>query len=80
MVQAQHDNRSRRSGTRGPDDGTLQAWCSVCRTDAILEPVPCEDGHGADCPEWVCVACSYVLVLGGVADDADGHHRAAGAA
>lgn len=80
MVQAQHEITSRHLGTREADEGALQAWCSICRTDATLEPVPCEDGHGSDCPEWVCVACNYVLVFGGVVDDAGGRRRTAGAA
>jgi hypothetical protein len=23
----------------------------------------CEDGHGLDCPEWMCVDCGYAMLL-----------------
>ena len=23
----------------------------------------CEDGHGLDCPEWLCVECGYAMLL-----------------
>jgi hypothetical protein len=29
-----------------------------------FEQVVCEDGHGFDCPEWVCVQCGDALVIG----------------
>jgi hypothetical protein len=44
-------------------------WCTVCAAEAVLEGVPCADGHGGDCPELVCRECGYVLVLGAVFDD-----------
>ncbi len=42
--------------------------CSVCGSARTFEPVPCEDGHGVDCPEVLCVECGYVVSLGVVAD------------
>lgn len=66
---------SDRTGSRGRSRAAtastaVTAWCSVCAADVTLERVPCGDGHGADCPEWVCVECSYVLVLSAVVDAA----------
>lgn len=49
------------SGRGGPSgDG----WCSVCAAEVGFERAPCGDGHGVDCPERVCLACSSVVVVG----------------
>ena len=37
--------------------------CSVCGQARSFELLPCADGHGADCPELVCVECGYVVVV-----------------
>ncbi len=44
-------------------------WCSVCEQEAPLEPFDCLDGHGADCPELVCVECGAVVVVGSLVED-----------
>ena len=43
-------------------------WCSVCTQEMPLEPVPCGEGHGGDCPELLCRECGYVVVLGSLAE------------
>ncbi len=39
-------------------------YCSLCGGARTFEQVPCDDGHGADCPELLCVDCGYVVVVG----------------
>ena len=39
-------------------------FCTTCRAEVAFEQVGCEDGHGFDCPEWVCVQCGDALVIG----------------
>ena len=39
-------------------------YCATCRAEMLFEQPECEEGHGADCPEWVCVGCGDALVLG----------------
>jgi hypothetical protein len=41
----------------------LFRWCSTCATEAAFERPDCPDGHGADCPELVCVLCGDALVV-----------------
>ncbi len=43
-------------------------YCSLCGGARTFEQVPCDDGHGVDCPELLCVDCGYVVVVG-VVDD-----------
>jgi hypothetical protein len=43
-------------------------WCTVCGEETAHEAVPCQDGHGGDCPEVVCVGCGYVAVIGAVVE------------
>jgi len=31
--------------------------CSTCADERPFERPLCEDGHGADCPDWVCLEC-----------------------
>lgn len=38
--------------------------CSACGTERPFEQPPCLDGHGDDCPEWVCVDCGDALLIG----------------
>ena len=37
--------------------------CPVCAAPREFERPPCPDGHGADCPDLVCVECGMVLVV-----------------
>lgn len=39
-------------------------WCAGCGDDTVFETVPCEDGHGSDCPEVACVECGLALIGG----------------
>jgi hypothetical protein len=39
-------------------------FCSTCRGDVSFEQPECTDGHGSDCPEWVCVHCGDALFVG----------------
>ena len=45
------------------------SYCITCRDERPVEQPPCPDGH-ADCPEWICLDCDTVMVLGWL--DADG--------
>lgn len=38
--------------------------CSACGEERVFEQPPCEDGHGADCPEWVCLECGSAILVG----------------
>lgn len=38
--------------------------CPGCRDERAFEQPPCMDGHGVDCPEWVCVDCGTALLVG----------------
>lgn len=37
-------------------------FCSECTQEQLFEQPPCEDGHGVDCPEWICTACGLALL------------------
>jgi hypothetical protein len=37
--------------------------CPECRDDRTFEQPLCDDGHGVDCPEWLCVECGYGMLL-----------------
>jgi hypothetical protein len=37
--------------------------CPECRDEREFEQPLCEDGHGVDCPEWMCADCGYALLL-----------------
>jgi hypothetical protein len=39
-------------------------YCATCEAEALFEQPECGDGHGVDCPEWVCAQCGDALVLG----------------
>lgn len=43
---------------------TTVRYCATCRVDGTFEQPECGDGHGADCPEWVCVTCGDAFVVG----------------
>jgi hypothetical protein len=40
------------------------AWCATCRDDSTFEQPECVDGHGIECPEWVCVRCAEAVMIG----------------
>jgi hypothetical protein len=43
--------------------------CPTCREPRPVEQPPCLDGH-ADCPEWICLHCDTVIVVGWAIADA----------
>ena len=45
-------------------DAVVLRWCATCLAETMFEQPECPDGHGADCPEWVCVTCGDALLLG----------------
>ncbi len=44
-------------------------YCSTCAGMRSFERLPCSDGHGADCPELICVECGFIVVVA-VVDEA----------
>ncbi|MGH8963475.1 MAG: hypothetical protein ACRDWT_20165 [Jatrophihabitantaceae bacterium] len=42
----------------------LYLRCPGCNGPRAFEQPPCADGHGADCPERVCVRCGAAILLG----------------
>ncbi|MCU1678943.1 MAG: hypothetical protein JWM93_3701 [Frankiales bacterium] len=38
--------------------------CPACAGEQPFEQPGCLDGHGADCPEWLCATCGRAVVLG----------------
>jgi hypothetical protein len=52
-----------RCDARGMTTTDLFRWCSTCATEAAFEQPDCRDGHGADCPELVCVLCGDALFV-----------------
>jgi hypothetical protein len=43
---------------------TTVRFCPDCGGDAEFERPPCEDGHGAECPEWLCTGCGSAVLIG----------------
>jgi hypothetical protein len=39
-------------------------FCSICQDEAVFDQPECVDGHGPDCPEWVCVQCGDAFLVG----------------
>jgi hypothetical protein len=39
-------------------------FCSTCQDEVAFEQPECVDGHGWDCPEWVCVQCGDAVLVG----------------
>ena len=35
--------------------------CPTCRRRRRFEQPPCREGHGSNCPEWVCTFCGTAL-------------------
>lgn len=57
---------------RGVTDETFAAlleqvlFCSVCQEDRLHVGHGCTDGHGADCPELLCVECGFAVIVSAV--------------
>lgn len=45
------------------DPPTELRHCGSCRDERPFESPPCQDGHGGDCPERVCVDCGAALLV-----------------
>jgi hypothetical protein len=43
----------------------IETYCPECAELEAFEQPPCLDGHGADCPEWLCLTCGTALLIGG---------------
>jgi hypothetical protein len=43
---------------------TVLQHCPSCDEERDFETPPCPDGHGAECPELVCVQCGTTLLAG----------------
>jgi hypothetical protein len=41
----------------------LELYCGHCATVCVFEQPPCQDGHDADCDEWVCTGCDDALLI-----------------
>ena len=39
-------------------------YCPVCHTESDVELPRCPDGHGDDCAERICTACSTAIFAG----------------
>jgi hypothetical protein len=52
----------------------LYLSCPECKRSRAFERPPCTDGHGADCPERVCVRCGAAVLLGPSVSGALGRH------
>jgi hypothetical protein len=39
-------------------------YCAVCQAETAVELPPCPDGHGEDCAERLCTACSTAVFAG----------------
>ena len=37
--------------------------CPTCRRLQLFEQPVCPDGHGAECPDWMCVVCGTALFV-----------------
>lgn len=56
---------TRERGVPPADWAALESLdCATCGGPMPFEVVDCVDGHGEDCPDRVCVACGYVVVVG----------------
>lgn len=44
--------------------GSEILYCGECARWQPFERPPCQDGHGAECPERICVACGYAVLVG----------------
>ena len=48
----------------GASQVVVLRWCSPCEGEQVFHMPPCEDTHGADCPDLACVECGHAIVLG----------------
>jgi hypothetical protein len=58
----------------------IEVYCPECADLKQFEQPPCAEGHGADCPEWMCLSCGTALLIGVPAEPATPlacHSRAA---
>lgn len=42
----------------------IEVHCPECAALKEFEQPPCLEGHGADCPEWLCLSCGTALLIG----------------
>jgi len=47
--------------------GLTMRNCGDCGDERPFERPPCADGHGGDCPEWICTDCGSAITIGDVA-------------
>ncbi|MEU4567155.1 hypothetical protein [Micromonospora sp. NPDC023956] len=40
-----------------------ELYCDSCQGVQLFEVPPCGDGHGVDCPEFVCTACGAAVLI-----------------
>ena len=40
--------------------------CPICGDVRSFEQPPCIDGHGADCPDYICTKCGSAVFAGAV--------------
>jgi hypothetical protein len=43
--------------------GMIEVYCPDCAELEVFEQPPCVDGHGVDCPEWLCLTCGAALLI-----------------
>ena len=48
-------------------------WCDGCADERPFVAPPCEDGHGADCVDLMCVDCGEAIVVGLLSTDHEVH-------
>lgn len=41
----------------------IELYCPECADFGTFEQPPCVDGHGTDCPEWLCLICGMALLI-----------------
>lgn len=42
---------------------TTVRHCPGCTAEREFVQPPCADGHGSECPEWMCVECGTALLV-----------------
>jgi hypothetical protein len=45
-------------------NASIVRFCTTCRGDVSFEQPDCLEGHGSECPEWVCVECGDAVFMG----------------
>jgi hypothetical protein len=46
---------------------TALMHCTSCDGERAFEQPDCVDGHGGDCPDWVCAECGAGVVTAVIA-------------